>query len=114
MFMLDPATGKKVLATRKRRGDIRGCHGKNNLAWKHHGDGFEALVCQQCGREHTTRVRCLRCDELKEDKPCRKCSAGPGEDVGGARPIDAEEVLACKGNDGLCCRCAGDRAREEG
>jgi hypothetical protein len=102
-FMVDPETGRKVLATRKRRGD--GCHGRKNLWWKSHGDGFEVLCCRVCGRTHGERLRCFRCDGFKEETDCRECAVHSNDPDG--------PELACKGTGGMCCRCAGIEASEQ-
>lgn len=118
LFMVDEH-GRKVLATRKRRGD--GCHGKKNLWWKSHGDGTQALCCRVCGSVLAERVLCFRCGGAKAERPCRVCEAGKdaAKAALGAAPgplppsIDDDPELACDGGDGLCCRHAGIPEKEE-
>jgi hypothetical protein len=94
MFVKDPATGRKVLATRRRLGG--GCHGKKNLAWgRTDENGRQVRLCGVCGKEQGDRFVCLRCEGLKTGEPCRVCAVG-------------KEPLACEGRGGLCCRCAGE------
>ena len=108
-FMIDPS-GRKVLATRRRRGG--GCHGARHLHWKGQGEGLEVLTCSVCGKVHGERLRCFRCEGFCEVFPCRVCQAGKEvtSDLLGdlPPPIEGDVQLACKGTEGLCCRCAED------
>lgn len=106
-FITDPTTGRKVLATRRRRGG--GCHGARHLQWKSRGSGFQELVCKLCGRVHGERLACFRCGSFKEEVPCEWCAYLAEERVEGSASQAMEEdvPLACKGTAGLCCTCAG-------
>lgn len=119
-FLIDPETGRKVLSTRKRRGE--GCHGRKALFWKAHGGGVEVLCCKVCGKTHGERRWCPRCDCLKAAEACGRCGvmglAGvpwPGgiHDEAAADQAPDGERLVCEGSGGMCCRCAGLAAAEQ-
>lgn len=110
----------RLLLTARQRGRLR-CprHGSRHLRWKHSEGGLELLTCP-CGRVVAERMRCERCDALKEaDVECRVCAAGleaasaVAAPFGGLpRAIETDVELACAGLGGLCCRHADPAAVE--